>query len=218
MENKNRIGKKVIALIILIAVFISITILVCMEATVKVDMTVTNFIHRNISGELHTILEVITFVGGIRILPLIILAISLILVAVKKRNFAILILFNSILSTCSYAIIKNIIQRPRPSVFLFINETGYSFPSGHATNNMAFYGMLICLAYIYIKNKKLKALVIGILSLWILIMGTTRIYFNVHYPSDVIAGFILGIICILVSLIIMEKVYKRDWKKIKNDV
>ena len=153
MKNKKGIDKKIVVLAILIAIFILITILVCTESTKNFDTTVTNFIHRNISGEIHKVLEVITFIGGIKFLPFIILGLCLVLVATKKRDYAILILFNSIISTCSYIIIKSLVQRPRPSVFLFINETGYSFPSGHATNNMAFYGLLIYLSSICIKNK-----------------------------------------------------------------
>ena len=188
---KNKIDKKIVALIILVIVFITIAMLVCLDTTKVFDTTITNFIHRNISGEIHKILEVITFIGGVKFLPFLVIFICLVLVLKKKENYAELLLFNFLLSTIVYVVLKNIIQRPRPSIFLFIKETGYSFPSGHATNNMAFYGMLIYLAYKTIKNKKLKILTITLLSLWILIMGTTRIYFNVHYPSDIVAGFVL---------------------------
>ena len=213
---KNKIDKKIVALIILVIVFITIAMLVCLDTTKVFDTTITNFIHRNISGEIHKILEVITFIGGVKFLPFLVIFICLVLVLKKKENYAELLLFNFLLSTIVYVVLKNIIQRPRPSIFLFIKETGYSFPSGHATNNMAFYGMLIYLAYKTIKNKKLKILTITLLSLWILIMGTTRIYFNVHYPSDVLAGYVLGIICILISLIIKTKRQEKTLEKIKK--
>lgn len=213
---KNKIDKKVVALIILVIVFIIIAMLVCLDTTNVFDTTITNFIHRNISGEIHKILEVITFVGGVKFLPLFVLFICLVLVLKRKRNCAELLLFNSLLSTIAYIVLKNIIQRPRPSIFLFITETGYSFPSGHATNNMAFYGMLIYLSSKTIKDKKVKIFTITLLSLWIVIMGITRIYFNVHYPSDVIAGYVLGSICILISLIIETKRQKKILEKIQK--
>ena len=210
---KKKIDKKIVALIILIIVFIAIAVLTCLDVTKLFDATITNFIHRNISGEIHKILEVITFIGGVRFLPFLVIFICLVLVLKRKKSYAELLLFNSLLSTIAYIVLKNIIQRPRPSIFLFITETGYSFPSGHATNNMAFYGMLIYLAYKTIKDKKLKILVITLLSLWILIMGITRIYFNVHYPSDVIAGYVLGGICILISLIVKSKREQKTLEK-----
>ena len=213
---KNKIDKKIVALIILVIVFIIIAMLVCLDTTNVFDTTITNSIHRNISGEIHKILEVITFVGGVKFLPLLVLFICLVLVLKRKRNYAELLLFNSLFSTIAYIVLKNIIQRPRPSIFLFITETGYSFPSGHATNNMAFYGMLIYLASKTIKDKKLKILTIVLLSLWILVMGITRIYFNVHYPSDVLAGYVLGGICILISLIIEAKRQKKILEKIQK--
>ena len=213
---KNKIDKRIVALIILIITFIIIAILVCLDTTSLFDTTITNFIHRNISGEVHKILEGITFIGGIKFLPLLVLFICLVLVLNRKRNYAELLLFNSLFSTIAYIVLKNIIQRPRPSIFLFITETGYSFPSGHATNNMAFYGMLIYLIFNFMKNKRLKIFTITLLSSWILIMGITRIYFNVHYPSDVIAGYILGVICILISLIVQTKIREKTLEKIEK--
>ena len=49
--------------------------------------------------------------------------------------------------------IKRILQRPRPTEYRIIEETGYSFPSGHSMVSMAFYGYLIYLIYKYINNK-----------------------------------------------------------------
>ena len=63
---------------------------------------------------------------------------------------------------------------------------------------MAFCGILIYLICKNVKNKKLKIISTILLSLWVLIIGISRIYFNVHYISDIIAGFILGLICIMI--------------------
>ena len=192
-------GKNII-LICLIIIFILIMILVVGKNTSTVDEVASKFITNAIPESAHNILEIITTIGGTKVLPIIILIVGFTAIILKKEKYGLLILINSLLATGSYIIIKNVIQRPRPNPFRFIEETGYSFPSGHATNNMAFCGILIYLICKNVKNKKLKIISTILLSLWVLIIGISRIYFNVHYVSDLIAGFILGLICILISI------------------
>jgi undecaprenyl-diphosphatase len=100
------------------------------------------------------------------------------------------------------AFVKDIIDRTRPIVGIpVIQAEGYSFPSGHAMISICFYGVLIYLAFKYIKNIKLKYLIYLILGLLILFIGLSRVYLGVHYLSDVLGGFSLGIfwlsLCIL---------------------
>jgi undecaprenyl-diphosphatase len=78
--------------------------------------------------------------------------------------------------------------------------TGYSFPSGHAMNNAAIYiTIMLCLLPLC-KTKAQKGIVIAIFTIIPFIIGVSRIYFNVHFTSDVICGWCLGaIVAILMS-------------------
>lgn len=98
-----------------------------------------------------------------------------------------------------------ILQRPRPEEFRIINESGYSFPSGHSMISMAFYGYLIYLIYKYVKNKYLKWFLITILGILIVNIGISRIYLGVHYTSDVLAGFLISISYLIVYISIVNK-------------
>ncbi|EKE03529.1 MAG: phosphoesterase PA-phosphatase related protein [uncultured bacterium] len=90
-------------------------------------------------------------------------------------------------------IVKILFDRARPVVGTpVIQETGYSFPSGHAMIATCFYGALIYLSYRYIKNKRLRIFSYIFFSVFILLIGLSRVYLGVHYPSDVLAGFSLG--------------------------
>ena len=90
-------------------------------------------------------------------------------------------------------LLKRILQRPRPTEYRIIEETGYSFPSGHSMISMAFYGYLIYLIYKYVKNKYVKWTSIVLLSILICSIGISRIYLGVHYTSDVLGGFLISI-------------------------
>jgi membrane-associated phospholipid phosphatase len=95
--------------------------------------------------------------------------------------------------------LKYIFHRPRPLIPLLEEAAGLSFPSGHAFMSFAFFGLLIYMSYSKIKRKWLKVTIICILLFMILIIGISRIYLRVHYFSDVIAGFSLGFMWLVLS-------------------
>ena len=96
------------------------------------------------------------------------------------------------------ALLKQIVQRPRPEGFRLIAETGYSFPSGHSMVAMAFYGLLAWMVWHYEKDRFVKWLCVTGFCLGIVAVGLSRIYLGVHYASDVIAGFCVSIAWLIV--------------------
>ena len=115
----------------------------------------------------------------------------------RKTNIVIITILNQLL--------KRILRRPRPTEFRIVEETGYSFPSGHSITSMVFYGYLVYLTYKYINNKKIKIPLIIFLVLLIPTIGLSRIYLGVHYASDVLCGFLLGIIYLILFISISKK-------------
>lgn len=91
-------------------------------------------------------------------------------------------------------VLKDFFGRPRPIIPLIDHAAGYSFPSGHSLNSVVFYGILVYVCYSHIQNKVLKYVVSVVLILTIILIGVSRIYINVHYVTDVIAGFSIGVI------------------------
>ena len=112
---------------------------------------------------------------------------------IKDKKIGISIITNLGIVTILNQIIKFIMQRPRPTEFRIIEETGYSFPSGHSMISMAFYGYIIYLIYKYVKNKYIKWISIVLLSILICSIGISRIYLGVHYTSDVLGGFLISV-------------------------
>ena len=153
-----------------------------------IDTKVYSFIASNIMNDgLTPILKVITELGGVAFT---ILAGVLIFMFCKKIRW--FVTFDLVGVTLVNQAIKHIVRRPRPNVLRLVEESGYSFPSGHSMVSMAFYGIIIYLVYKNVNNKYLKWLLITLLSLLILSIGFSRIYVGVHYFTDVIGGFLLG--------------------------
>ena len=124
---------------------------------------------------------------------------------IKDKKIGSSIITNLGIVTILNQIIKFIMQRPRPTEFRLIEETGYSFPSGHSMVSLAFYGYLIYLIYKYINNKHLKRTLIIILSILICVIGVSRIYLGVHYTSDVLGGFLISFAYLIIYIELVNK-------------
>lgn len=90
-------------------------------------------------------------------------------------------------------IFKNIYQRPRPEILHIVEESGFSFPSGHSLAVTIMVGTLIVIFSQRTKDKFWKRMVQIILGLYLFSVLVSRIYLGVHYPSDVLASFSLGL-------------------------
>lgn len=122
----------------------------------------------------------------------------------KKFHFAIGILISLLGSGLSIYLGKNIFEINRSHQYAYYQEKYFSFPSGHATISVALYGLLFY--FLIRKNSSYKTwgVIISIaFTFWILI-GISRLYLSVHYFSDVIAGYILGFLWLLLSISIIE--------------
>ena len=148
------------------------------------------------------IAKCITNLGGA--IFLIVLTIIL-FILIKNKKIGISILSNLVIITALNQLLKRILQRPRPTEYRIIEETGYSFPSGHSMISMAFYGYLIYLIYTYVKNKYIKWISIILLSILICSIGISRIYLGVHYTSDVLGGFCISISYLVIYISIINK-------------
>ena len=166
-----------------------------------IDTKVYSFIINNIMNDgLTPILKAITELGGVAFT---VLAGVLIFMFCKKNRWFITIDLVGV--TLVNQVIKHIIRRPRPNVLRLVEESGYSFPSGHSMVSMAFYGIIIYLVYKNVSNKYLKWILIILLSLLILSIGFSRIYVGVHYFTDVAGGFLMGLAYLIIYINIYNK-------------
>lgn len=113
--------------------------------------------------------------------------------------------------------LKILIGRPRPEIAPLVIETSYSFPSGHSMNSFVFYASCAYFIFRFTRNKRL-ALTISIVSIiLILLIGLSRVYLGVHYPSDVLAGFVGGFWWFVTALVIEKTIiFFRLFKTLKG--
>ena len=136
-----------------------------------------------------------------------VLLISIIIIANSKdKKVPIWLILNLVFATVLNQILKYIVQRNRPEGYRLIDESGYSFPSGHSMVSTAFYGFLIYLVIKKVKNKYLKNFLVILLSILIILIGFSRVYLGVHYASDVIAGFLISIAYLILFITMISDI------------
>ena len=148
------------------------------------------------------IAKFITNLGG----AIFLIALTIVLlVLIKNKKIGISIFSNLVIVTILNQLLKAILKRPRPTEYRIVEETGYSFPSGHSMVSMAFYGYLIYLIYKYVKNKYIKWISIVLLSILVCSIGISRIYLGVHYTSDVLGGFLISMSYLVIYISAVNK-------------
>ena len=127
----------------------------------------------------------------------------------KKKSYVILGLMVSVAGSALTVMLgKHIYKIGRPDEYSYYHMSSYSFPSGHATASVAFYGIFF---YLLIKNSKRiksKFVLLACGFALILIIGFSRIYLCEHYLSDVMGGYLLGFLWLLLSISIL--LWKED--------
>lgn len=130
-------------------------------------------------------------------IAILLILISAVLAAYSKYKEALLINMTTNSAYFASGFFKEVFKRVRPALeYQMTQVDGYSFPSGHALVSVCFYGAIIYIIFRLIKNNLLKYILMSILAVLILAVGLSRIYLGVHYPTDVLGGFFLGLFII----------------------
>ncbi|MFC4024516.1 phosphatase PAP2 family protein [Oceanobacillus longus] len=153
--------------------------------------------------------RIVTELGSRSFLFPFVIVMAVLIWVLLKNWFAALVFAGGTLATHILNLfIKNVVDRERPSISVAANAEGYSFPSGHAMIPMVCYGLL---AYFLVKKMKSKSAILTTqitLALIVFLIGISRYVINVHYLTDVMAGFVIGFICLVGFIYLYESVQK----------
>lgn len=176
------------------------------------DDFVTEIVRHSINNNTTDIMKIISNMASTATISIMCVLLIIYFSHMKKHITASLVPTVVVGSILLNLVLKNIFERQRPSIPHLVEAFGLSFPSGHSMVSFSFYGLIIYLVFKEVKNKLLKTLSIIIFGLLILLIGISRIYLGVHYPSDVLAGFAAGsfwLVCCIYGFRIIENKYSR---------
>lgn len=203
---KEKTAGRLTAAALCIIIFVILLIAVVTGSAYGFDDPVREFIYSLRSDTLTVIMKIITYMGNWQIVTLL----CIVLLAIKKTRctYGVPVAAGAIFVTVLNKVIKSIVARPRPDVSLhLIEQGGMSFPSGHAITSMFVYGMLIYLLYVGLQNMQsrrdiVRIVLMIILAIPMIFVGVSRVYLGVHYPTDVLAGWCLaGVVIVVESMI-----------------
>ncbi len=201
MKKRDKI---VISIFVMIFLLIGISVR-NISSGILFDRFILDAIHKDSNPVLLSLMKFISFIGSSSFLiPLMLVAI--IYTLYKKEHQTLKLLMTSTLG--SYAlnfILKIIFSRTRPLDYFLVDQGGLSYPSGHSMVNMTFYMTLAYIANKNLKDQNKKKWIYGFAFIAVLLMGISRLYLGVHWPTDVIGGYLIGYVFFYMTIKLLEK-------------
>jgi len=198
--------------IFFIVVFLLLSFHVVDSSPKSLDLLVSQELQEEPSALLDVFMKGFSWLGTVYVAAIMVIVFSIIFFVFKYIKEALFVLSCLLSGGVSY-VLKTLIDRPRPTTDFvrIIEETHYqSFPSGHVLFYTAFFGTLIVIAISSgILKLSLKILISSICSAMIVLGAVSRIYLGAHWFTDVIGGFIVGVLFVMFT----GSVYLRSKKK-----
>jgi undecaprenyl-diphosphatase len=164
------------------------------------DEAVRLEVHRLESPLLTLLAEKVTWLGTLGVLAIFGAVAVTVLARAGRRDSALLLTATMVGALVLENGLKLLFERARPPAFFGWEPETYSFPSGHALFSLCFYGVLAIAAARAVRCRAMKAGIWIAAVLLVLAIGWTRIYLGVHYPSDVLGGYLVAIAWIAIIL------------------
>lgn len=211
MKKRNNIIR--ILMIVAGIIFLVLSILLVTNNLGWIDTPVYNFISKYINPDMTFIMKGITSSCGAPFLMLLTLLLMVILYRGKGLSpYILMLIFTLVTSDLLVTIIKEIFCRTRPDILRLVTEKSFGFPSAHSLVSICFYGFIIYIVDKTVKSKY-KYIIEYSIGLLIFLIGVSRIYLGIHYTSDVIAGFSLGFIWLMVCIYMTQRFFDTYLKR-----
>lgn len=187
-------------------------------ATIAFDATVRAAVHEAATPILTGLMKIVTVLGSTIFLTVATISGAAAFYYFEhKRGFALLLL-TMIGNTILLFSLKTGFKRARPEPFFdYALPASYSFPSGHSLSSFCFYGILAALLTARTENRALKIFVWALAAALVLLIGLSRVYLGVHYPSDVLAGYAVGLIWVVTVALGDFFLKRRNAEQVKSD-
>ena len=181
------------------------------------DSAIISYVQGLETPTLTAIMKFFTFIGsGNAIFVIAVVVMFFLYMVLHHRSellfFSIVIIFTSILNQ----MLKDFFHRARPDFHRLVEIGGYSFPSGHAMSAMAVYGALAFLLWRHIPTRLGRTILIILSAIMIFMIGISRVYLGVHYPSDIIGGYFASALWLTIAIWFYQRYKERRFNKKKS--
>ncbi len=198
--------RTVAGLVVVVAAFIALAVLVALRWSplIRVDQAGELAAHRDVLAHpwLLAGAGVVTTIGSPLTVDVVTVAVGLILLVGRRVRAVLYLLVVRFAELGVETGVKHVMHRPRPTwPDPVAHAGGFSFPSGHAGGSAAVYGAVLVLALTATRRPARPAVgVLGVLvAVLVAAVAASRVLLGVHYPSDVTAGVLLGVACLLAA-------------------
>ncbi len=164
------------------------------DRLVRVDHQIIRFLIDHRTSWLTIVAKVVTqMAGGFVVAPVVIVTVAA-LIRTGYRRIALVVALSSLGTVVLVAFTKHLVSRARPPVAEhLVSAHGLAFPSGHSAQSVACYGALAWVVWELGRTRRARVLAVGGAAIIAIAVGLSRVYLGVHWPSDVVSGWLLGI-------------------------
>jgi undecaprenyl-diphosphatase len=160
--------------------------------TRQFDAFVRTAVHQLATPGLTRLMQVFSFLGSVAAVTTMCLVVICVSHYFRHARTAALLAITMLGVAALDVALKHAFHRPRPVAFFGATPSSYSFPSGHALGSFCFYGILAAILTAHLPGRGAKFCVWTAAAILVGMIGLSRIYLGVHYPSDVMAGYCAG--------------------------
>lgn len=190
MRTWKFVGLAFILIIIPSLLFANLADEVHENETLGFDSAVLHSVHKGSSPMADTAMKTFTEFGGPMLLPVVAVGVTLLLMYRRRFRQAFIVFISVAGASALNLVLKSIFRRDRPQLWQWIvSENGTSFPSGHAMASSALALSLVVILW----NTKWRWLAVSLGAIYMLAIAFSRIYLGVHYPTDIIASWLVSV-------------------------
>ncbi|MCD7035640.1 phosphatase PAP2 family protein [Metabacillus sp. GX 13764] len=183
------------------------------------DYHIISFVQGFENTQLTVIMKFLSWIGSAWVVfVLAILSFLLFKKILMHRSEAVLFIMVVLGSAVLNQILKLLFHRSRPSLHRIAHASGFSFPSGHSMEAVAFYGILAFILWRHTPVLWGRILLIIFSSAMILGIGVSRIYLGVHFPSDVLGGYLCSTFWLALSIAYYKRAKRRGAETLADDI
>lgn len=185
------------------------------ESIVHFDTAVIGFVQGLEAPWLTSIMKVFTWIGsGYVVAPIALIGFIVLYFVLRYRHQAFLLIAVIAGTVLLNGALKIYFKRERPEIHRIMDANGFSFPSGHSMMAFALYAIIAYIAWRNVKTTTSRVVLVLFTAVMIIMIGTSRIYLGVHYPSDIVGGYAVSALWVTIAI----SVYAYFQNKLKKTV